>query len=61
MLDKNYQQPLMKLQKITKKCNPNVVWDIIKGVIRNEIIKYSSYINRQHKKDEKEILNDIKR
>ena len=40
--------------------NPNTLWEIIKGNIRNETIKYSSYKKKNDKKLEQELENDIK-
>ena len=50
ILDKEYQdkikQAIDEIVEINKEANPNVLWQIIKGTIRNESIKYTSYKNK---------------
>ena len=40
-------------------CNPNTLWEVIKGNIRNETIKYSTHKIRENKKEELKIQNEI--
>ena len=39
--------------------NPNILWELIKGTIRNVSIKYSSYMKKEKEKREKELINNI--
>lgn len=41
--------------------NPNTMWELIKGTVRNESIKYSSKIKKQERKREQEIELELKR
>ena len=36
--------------EINKTANPNTLWEIIKGAIRNETIKYASYKKKEQNK-----------
>ena len=64
LLDKEYQnnikQCITDTVYLNKNTNPNTLWEIIKGAIRNESIKYSSFKKKTIIKDEKEIRNRIK-
>jgi len=42
--------------KINKKASPNVLWEIIKGTIRNESIKYVTYNKKNMKMRKKQNL-----
>ena len=46
ILDNEYQQTIKESIKeiaaINKDANPNTLWEIIKGTVRNETIKYAS-------------------
>ena len=44
---------------INKAANPNTLWEIIKGSIRNETIKYASYKKKEQNKNEIKLLEDI--
>ena len=47
--------------EINLNSNPNTLWEIIKGNIRNETIKYSSYKKKIDTKIEHALENDIKK
>ncbi len=63
LLDTDYQNTIRNsLKTVTdfnKECNPNVLWELIKGSIRNESIKFSSLKKKQQIKREKEINKTI--
>ncbi len=42
-------------------CNPNTMWEIIKGTVRNESIKYSSKLKKQQREEENKIILEIRR
>ena len=37
---------------LNKGCNPNTLWELIKGTIRNETIKYSVFKNKSEREKE---------
>ena len=61
ILEQDYQnkikQSIQKVSEINKDCNPNTMWQLIKGTIRNETIKYCSH----KKKDTIKTENKIKK
>ena len=44
---------------INKTANPNTLWEIIKGSIRNEAIKYASYKKKEQSKNEIMLLEEL--
>ena len=46
LLDKEYQviikRSIQEIVSFNKEANPNILWEIIKGRIRDETIKYAS-------------------
>ena len=52
ILEHDYQnkikQSIQEIAEINKDCNPNTLWQIIKGTIRNESIKYTALKKRIH-------------
>ena len=46
LLDSDYQQRIKEnindIAEINKNANPNTLWEIIKGTVRNETIKYAT-------------------
>ena len=44
---------------INKNANPNTLWELIKGTIRNETIRYASTKNKIQNKKEKQLTTDI--
>ena len=61
LLDKDYQETVKKsIAEINKEANPNTKWELIKGTIRNETIKYATYKKKETNKKEKKLTNEIK-
>ena len=62
-MDKDYQETVKKniaeIAEINKEANPNTKWELIKGTIRNETIKYATYKKRETNKQEKKLTNEI--
>ena len=63
LLDKKYQN-LMRIcikdtVEINKNATPNVLWEIIKGTIRNESIKYATYKKKCENEKETKLKNEI--
>ena len=65
ILEQDYQNKIKhsinETAEINKNSNPNTLWEIIKGNIRNETIKYASHKKKIEKQVEKETRNDIKK
>ena len=63
LLDKDYQETVKKniaeIAEINKEANPNTKWELIKGTIRNETIKYATYNKKETNKQEKKLTNEI--
>ena len=38
------------MSEVNKNANPNTLWEILKGSIRNESIKYASYKKKEQNK-----------
>ena len=45
--------------EITQDSNPNTLWELIKGTIRNESIKYASRRKREKEREENTIKSTI--
>lgn len=64
LLDEEYKNCIIEsinnIVEVNLGCNPNTLWEVIKSTIRNETIKYSSFKNKQNKKDELQLINQIK-
>ena len=63
ILDQDYQnkikQSIQEVAEINKDSNPNTLWQIIKGTIRNESIKYTSFKKKNTLKIELNLKNEI--
>ena len=63
LLDKKYQEIIKKIiteiTTINKNANPNTLWELIKGAIRNESIKYGSMKKKEKDKLEKQLTTEI--
>ena len=63
LLDDQYQKNIRNAIKETvennKDANPNVLWELIKGSIRNVSIKYCANKKKEMKNDENEITREI--
>lgn len=55
LLVEKYQNIIRKtveeIKEINTHANPNILWEIIKGKIRNEIIKYAIHAKKNGKKE----------
>ena len=45
--------------EVNKNANPNTLWEIIKGSIRNETIKYASFKKKEQNKKEIQLTDEI--
>ena len=43
---------IRETEGLNKGCNPNTLWELIKGTIRNETIKYSVFKNNSEREKE---------
>ena len=62
-MDKDYQETVKKsiaeIAEINKEANPNPKWELIKGTIRKETIKYATIKKKETNKQEKKQTNAI--
>ena len=62
-LNEDYQEiirnSISEMAEIIKEGNPNTKWELIKGTVRNETIKYATYKNKETIKQEKTLTNEI--
>jgi len=57
---KNYiKNAIQKLVRNKSDSNPNTLWELIKGTIRNESIKYASRRKREKEKEENALKSTI--
>ena len=63
LLDSEYKsiikRSLTETVTINNEANANVLWEIIKGTIRNETIKYATYKKRKESEQECKLNKDI--
>ena len=63
LLQDNYQEKIRnairETAKINSSANPNVLWESIKGEIRNETIQYATRNNKENKDYENKLIKDI--
>ena len=63
LLDTEYQDKIRKTinetTNINKDANPNTIWELIKGSIRNVTIKYTSTKTRNEREMETKLISDI--
>ena len=63
LLENEYQtlirNSIKDIAEINKDANPKVLWETIKGTIRNETIKYAAYKRKCEKELEKKLLANI--
>ena len=63
LLDNQYQESIRKsiteITTINKDANPNTLWELIKGSIRNETIKYGSMKKKERDRIEQQLTNYI--
>ena len=63
LLEKQYQEIIKKsiteITSINENANPNTLWELVKGSIRNESIKYGSRKKKEKDKLEKQLTTEI--
>ena len=64
LLDKEYQDIrqkciLTEISLLNRDANPNTLWEIVIGTIRNETIKFATHTKKQTRKQEETIENDF--
>ena len=63
ILQPEYQEKIRntinETAEINKNANPNTLWEIIKGSIRNESIKYAPYKKKEQNKKESQLIEEI--
>ena len=63
LLEPNYQNNIRKcindIVNINSNANTNTIWEIIKGSIRNETIKYSANKKKKQNELEQKLINDF--
>jgi len=63
LLEADYQEnvkvAIREITNINKDANPNTLWEIIKGTIRNTSVKYSYEKKKEHNALKHELLNNI--
>ena len=57
---KNIENCIQQTENDNKTCNPETFWDVLKGNIRNDTIKYASLKKSNTDKREKELIQNIK-
>ena len=64
LLDSSYQSKIKnaikELVEFNSESNPNIKWELIKGRIRDESIKFATYKKKESRKEETEINDEIK-
>ena len=64
LLQDNYQEKIRnairKTAEIDSSAKPNVLWEVIKGAIRNETIQYATRNKKENKDQENKLIKDIK-
>ena len=62
-MDKDYQETVKKsiaeIAEINKEANTNPKWELIKGTIRKETIKYATNKKKDTNKQEKKLTNEV--
>ena len=62
-MEKEYQSKIKECIKDTielnEQANPNTLWEVVKGSVRNTTIKYATHRKLLLKSDEKRLLNEI--
>ena len=63
MLNEDYQEiiknSISETAELNKEANPNTKWELIKGSVRNETIKYATYKKKETIKQENTLTNEI--
>ena len=63
LLDEEYKVKIKRgineITTINKDANPNTLWELIKGTIRNETIKYATFKKKQNSENETRLINEL--
>ena len=63
LLDDDYKvkvrRSISEIAAINVEANPSTLWEVIKGTVRNETIKYASFKKRLNQENEKQYIRDI--
>ena len=63
LLDEEYKEKIKhsinEITTINKDANPNTLWELIKGTIRNETIKYATFKKKQNSENETRLINEL--
>ena len=63
LLDEDYKVKIKRcineITTINKEANPNTLWELIKGTIRNETIKYATFKKKQNTENEIKLINEL--
>ena len=63
LLQDNYQEKIRnairETAEINSSANPNALWEVIKGTIRNESIQYATRNKKENKDQENKLIKDI--
>ena len=63
ILHTEYQEAVRKViqdtAELNQSANPNTLWEIIKGAIRNESIQYAAHKKKENNKREKQLIEEI--
>ena len=63
LLDEDYKvkikRSINEITTINKEANPNTLWELIKGTIRNETIKYATFKKKQNTENEIKLINEL--
>lgn len=63
LLDNQYQEnirnSIQETTTINRNANPNTLWELIKGTIRNETIRYGTMKKKERNKNEQKLTNEI--
>ena len=63
LLDDDYKvkmrRSISEITEINVEGNPSTLWELIKGTVRNETIKYASFKKRINQENEKQYIQDI--
>lgn len=63
LYEEDYQKLIKEsindIAEINKDSNPNTLWELIKGTIRNQTIKYASHKKKLEQKNEEKLIKEI--
>ena len=63
LLDEDYKVKIKRsinaITTINKEANPNILWELIKGTIRNETITYATFKKKQKTENESKLIIEL--